>query len=185
MLEELIEKAKTQMDQSIAGVERELGNLRTGRASASVLDGVQVEAYGSKMSLNQVATINIPDASLIVVQPFDPGQLAAIERAIQAMNIGLTPSNDGKIIRLPVPPLTEETRKEIVKKAAQIAEKGKVSIRGIRRQINDEIKKHEKDHDLPEDEGRRRHNDVQKRTDEHVKTITNMLAKKEDEIMRV
>lgn len=185
MLENIIKEANQKMDKSVESLERDLATLRTGRASAEVLNGVMVEAYGAQSPINQVATVNTPDAASIIIQPWDPSIVAAIEKAILSANIGLTPSNDGKIIRLNIPPLTEESRKEIVKKAHEMAEAGRVGIRNIRRHMNDEIKKAEKAHDISEDEGKRLHDQVQKTTDGHVKTIDSLLAAKEKEIMHV
>ncbi len=185
MLDALLKEADEKMDKAIEALERDLATLRTGRASTQALDGIRAVAYGSETPLQQLATITTPDASTIAIQPWDVSILPAIEKAIQGANLGLTPSNDGKIIRLRVPTLTEETRKGIVKKGHEMAEKARVSIRNVRHHVNDEIKKSEKKLALPEDELKRKLDQVQKKTDAHVKKIDEMLAKKEKEIMHV
>ena len=185
MLEEVLLEADDKMDKAIKVVEHELNSLRTGRASVHLLDGIKVQAYGTETPLNQLSNINTPDGSTIAIQPWDVGTLGAVEKAILSANLGLTPSNDGKIIRLNIPPLTEQTRKEIVKRAHSIAEEGRVAVRNIRRHSNDEIKKAEKKHEVPEDEGKRLHDQVQKETDEHVKKIDQFLVDKEKEIMSI
>jgi ribosome recycling factor len=181
----MIEDVDATMDKAIEAVERDLMALRTGRASTSLVEGVKVAAYGTESPLNHLATINTPDATSIVIQPFDPNQIAAVEKAILAANIGMTPNSDGKAIRLRVPALTEETRKEMVKKAHAIAEHGRVSVRNQRRQFNDEIKKKEKAHETSEDEAKRLLDEIQKHTDRHIKRIDELMAAKEKEIMQV
>lgn len=185
MLEGLFNEAEEKMDKAVAAVDHELTTLRTGRASASMVEGVQVQAYGSAMPINQVATISTPDASTIAVQPWDAGLLATIEKALLAANLGMTPSNDGKIIRLRVPSLTEETRKEMVKKAHAVAEQGRIAVRNIRRHANDHIKANEKEHEITEDDKKKFLDQIQKKTDAHVKRIDELMAKKEKEIMTV
>ena len=185
MLDALFKELEQKMDKAVESLDHELLALRTGRASTAMVEGVSVPAYGGDSPLNQVATINTPDASTIAVQPWDPTLMAAIEKALLAANLGMTPNNDGKIIRLNVPALTEETRKEMVRKAHHLAENGRIAVRGVRRHANDEIKKNEKSHEIGEDEMKRFLDRVQKRTDEHVKRIDEHMDKKEKEIMEV
>ncbi len=185
MIDELAREADAKMDKTVETVDRDLKSLRTGRASASVLDGVVAMAYGTETPLNQLATVSTPDASTVQIQPWDASIINVIEKAILSANLGMTPSNDGKIIRLRVPQLTQETRKEIVKKAHDLCEHGRVAIRNVRRHVNDEIKKMEKDHKLTEDESKRHLDQIQKKTDQHIKRIDDVLAKKEAEIMHV
>lgn len=185
MLDKLLEDTEQKMDKAVGAADRDLKALRTGRASTVMVEGVTVTAYGSETPLNQMATVSTPDAATIVIQPWDPGQLETIEKALMAANIGMTPNNDGKLIRLNVPALTEETRKEMVKKAHQAAEHGRVAVRNIRRHANDEVKKIEKEHEINEDERKRHLDKIQKKTDGHVKKIDELLAQKEEEIMQV
>lgn len=162
-----------------------MAKIRTGRASTALLDTVRVEAYGSAMPLNQVANLTVPDPHMIAVQPWDKGMTSAIEKAIKAANLGLNPSNDGNIIRVPMPPLTEERRKEIVKLVKKFGEEAKVSVRNARRDGMENLKKSEKDSNFSEDERKRGEDEVQKRTDIHVKEIDNLIAAKEKEVMAV
>ena len=185
MPEALTKEADDKMDKAVRVVEHELGALRTGRASASLVQGVSVAVYGTQTPLPQIATISTPDGSTIMIQPWDKTILGAVEKAILQANVGLTPNNDGKVIRLNVPPLTQETRKEMVKKSHVIAEEGRVAVRNIRRHVNDEIKKKEKEKALTEDEMKKLLEQVQKKTDEHTKKIDAHLAAKEKEIMTV
>lgn len=185
MLDQLFQETDHKMDKAVETTEHELSALRTGRASAELLSGIQANAYGTDTPLNQLATISVPDASTIMVQPWDVSQLAAVEKAILAANLGITPQNDGKNVRLNIPPMTEETRKDMVKKAHAVAEHGKVAIRNVRRHTNDEIKKTEKNHDISEDERRSFLGKVQGKTDDHTKRIDALLEKKETEIMTV
>lgn len=183
MLDQLFDKTAKRMDQAIDVAKKELTSLRTGRASVNILDSVTVEYYGSQMPLSQCCKLSVPDPGMIVAQPFDPSQIKEIEKAIKAADLGLNPSNDGKVIRIPIPPLTEERRKQLAKKVGQIAEDGKNKIRGVRREANDEVKKLQNDGDVSEDEGRRGLEKVQKMTDEHVKKIDELAKAKEKELM--
>lgn len=185
MLDDLMKDAQSKMDKAIEAFDRDLKTLRTGRATTSVLDNIRVPAYGSESPIQQIANVTTPDASTIVIQPWDPSVMAAIEKAIKGANIGLTPTNDGKIIRLSMPQLTQEKRKEIVKQAHALAEHARVAIRNVRRHVNDEIKAKEKKLAIPEDDKKKMLDNVQKKTDEHVKKVDAMLAKKEAEIMKV
>jgi ribosome recycling factor len=174
---------KKRMDGQIDFVRKELAGVRTGRASTSMLDGVQVEAYGSKMPLNQVATLSIPEPALIVAQPFDPSQIGAIEKAIRAAGLGLNPANDGKVVRIPLPALTEERRKELSRLVHKLSEEGRNVIRQVRRDANDRLKKMLKDHGLSEDDEKKGLDEVQKLTDAHIKHIDDLQKKKDGELL--
>jgi ribosome recycling factor len=180
-----IESAKNRMDEAFEAVRREFGTVRTGKATPAILDTVRVEAYGSKVPLNQVATISTPEPSLLMVQPFDRSIIADIERAIMQADLGLNPANDGSVIRIPVPALNEERRKEYVRLLSKMAEDGRVSIRHARRDANDEIKAQTRDGDLSDDEGRRAMEEVQKLTDQYITRIDEALEAKEKEVMTV
>jgi ribosome recycling factor len=183
--EQIIKEAMEKMSKAVEVVDHELGSLRTGRASPHLLDGVKANIYEAETPLNQVANISTPDGSTILISPWDKNALKAIEKAILVANIGLTPSNDGKVIRLTIPPLTEQTRKDLVKRAHAIAEEGRIAIRNVRRHVNDEAKRNEKTLGLTEDETKKMHDEVQKLTDEHIKRVDEHLSKKEKEIMTV
>jgi ribosome recycling factor len=164
-------------------VKHELAGVRTGRASVTILDGIHVEAYGSRMPLNQLAGLSVPEPSLIVAQPFDPSQLKAIESAIRASDLGLNPANDGKIIRIPIPALTEERRKELSKHVHKLAEEGRNTVRNVRRDANDRLKKLFKDHKISEDDERKGLEEVQRITDNHVRLIDDTQKKKDAELL--
>jgi len=181
--EEFLDEIELRMEESVEATRHEMARLRTGRASAALLDGVIVEAYGTKTPLRQLANVSVPEARLIVVQPYDKSIIGDIERGLNKADLGLTPNNDGKLIRLSVPPLTEERRKDLVKMAKKLGEDGKVRIRGIRREANEEIKKSEKDSDITEDESHKMQDKVQELTDKHVEAIDKALQEKEDEIL--
>src|SRR5215207_3890523 len=170
-LKDLAAEVKKRMDTQLEHVRREFGGVRTGRASVAILDAVHVEAYGSHMPINQVASLSIPEPTLIVAQPFDPTLMGAIEKAIRSSNLGLNPTNDGKIVRIPIPTLTEERRKELSKLVHKYAEEGRNGIRGVRREANDRLKKLLKDHAISEDDERRSLEEVQKITDQQIATI--------------
>ncbi|MBI9100083.1 MAG: ribosome recycling factor [Spirochaetaceae bacterium] len=176
-------KANTQdrMEKTIRALGDEFNTIRTGRASTSLFDRVMVEYYGTPTPLNQVANISVPEARLIVVQPFDKNSLSDIERAILTSDLGLNPNNDGKVIRINIPPLTEERRKDLVKQAKNIAENSRVSLRNIRRDGNDAVKKG----DFPEDEQKKSIDEIQKITDDFVKQVNDLLSEKEKEIMEI
>jgi ribosome recycling factor len=182
MIDDLIRDASTRMDKSVEATHSELNTIRTGRASAALLDRVTVDYYGQPTPLNQLATLNVPEPRMLTVQPFDPSSLGAIERAIQESDLGLNPANDGKIIRLPIPQLTEERRKELVKVARQIAEEGRVAVRNVRRDVIHHLKEEES---VGADEEHRAEERVQKLTDEHVTRIDELLKRKEAEITEV
>jgi ribosome recycling factor len=185
MIDELIEDAKRRMDKSVGTTQHEFNTVRTGRAAAALLDRVSIDYYGTATPLKQLATINVPEPRLLTVQPFDPGSIKAIERAIQESDLGLTPSNDGKIVRLPIPQLTEERRKELVKIVRHLAEEGRVAVRNVRRDVMHDLKELVRDGEVGDDEERRAEERVQKMTDHHVHSIDDLLKKKEAEIMEV
>ena len=182
-MKELFQEVELEMKHAVDHFHHELKTLRTGRASLSMLDGVTVEYYGTPTPLNQLANLSVADATLITAQPFDPTQIPAIEKAILQANLGLNPSNDGRIIRVPVPPLTEERRKEFVKKAHGMAESCRNVIRAARRQGNEKLKKMEKDKDISEDEERRGHDEVQKLHDHYIGEVNKALENKEKQIL--
>jgi ribosome recycling factor len=179
----LFAELKKRMDGQIEHVRRELGGVRTGRASVTILDSVHVDAYGSHMPLNQLASLSVPEPTMIVAQPFDPSLTAAIEKAIRSSNLGLNPTTDGKAIRIPIPPLTEERRKELSKLVHKYAEEGRNGVRQARRDANERLKKLLKDHKISEDDERRGLEDVQKITDQHVATIDELQKKKDAELL--
>ena len=180
-----IKNAKEKMEAALTAVSRDFATVRTGKATPAILDTVQVDAYGSKMPINQLATVSSPEASLLVVQPFDGSLLADIERAIQTADLGFNPANDGTIIRIPVPPLNQERRKEYVKLLHKLAEDGRVSVRHARQEARDDIKKQMKDHELAEDEGHRKMDEAQKLTDRYIGQIDELLEHKEEDVMQV
>src|SRR5918995_4560326 len=182
-LKGLFTEVKKRMDGQLDHVRRELGGVRTGRASVTILDAVHVEAYGSHMPLNQVASLSIPEPTLIVAQPFDPSLMSAIEKAVRSSNLGLNPTNDGKVVRIPIPALTEERRKQLSKLVHKFAEEGRNGLRQVRRDANDRLKKLLKDHAISEDDERRALDDVQKATDAHVATVDEMQKKKDAELL--
>jgi len=182
-LKGLSAEVKKRMEGAIEHLRRELGGLRTGRASVSLLDPVQVEAYGSTMPLNQVASLSVPEPTLIVAQPFDPSLMSASERAIQKSNLGLNPASDGKVLRIPIPALTEERRREMSKLVHRYAEDGRNAVRQVRRDANERLKKLLKDHKISEDDERRALDEVQKITDQHVTMIDEIQKKKDGELL--
>lgn len=177
--------AKEKMENSISALSRELASIRAGRANSALLDRITVEYYGVPTPINQVAGISIPEARLLVIQPYDKTILGEIEKAIMKSDIGITPTNDGNLIRLAVPALTEERRKDIVKTVKKEAEDSKVTIRNIRRDANDEFKKLEKNSEITEDELHRNGDEIQKLTDAYIKKIDDIAQEKEDEIMEI
>jgi ribosome recycling factor len=185
VIDELIDDAKRRMDKSVDATVHEFNTVRTGRASTGLLDRIHVEYYGQKTPLKQLATINVPEPRLLTIQPFDPSTLKSIERAIQESDLGLTPSNDGRIVRLPIPQLTEERRKELVKVVRHLAEEGRVAVRNIRRDVMHDLKELVRDGEVGDDEERRAEERVQKLTNEHVTRIDELLKRKEEEILEV
>jgi ribosome recycling factor len=179
------EEGQKRMEETLEAIRREFSTVRTGKATPSLLDSVRVEAYGGQMPLNQVATVNTPEPSMIMVQPFDKTLLGDIERAIMASDLGLNPMNDGNVIRVPIPPLNEERRREFVKILNKMAEEGRVSIRHARRTVRDEIQELVREHEIGEDEGRRREDQLDKLTQEYTGKIDEMLKVKEAEVMAI
>jgi ribosome recycling factor len=185
MIEDLLDDAKHRMDKSVEATAHEFTTIRTGRASAALLDRVRVDYYGQETPLNQLSTINVPEPRMLTIQPYDPSSIKSIERALQESELGLTPSNDGKIIRLPIPQLTEERRKELVKVVKHLAEEGRVAVRNVRRDVMHDLKQMVHDGEVGDDEEHRAEDRAQKATDEHVKRIDDLLKHKEEEIMEV
>jgi ribosome recycling factor len=183
-VDELIQDAQKRMGSSVEHTRTEFNTVRTGRASAALLDRVQIDYYGQQTPLKQLATINVPEPRMLTIQPFDPSSIKSIEKAIQESDLGLTPSNDGKLIRLPMPQPTEERRRELVKVVRRIAEEGKVAVRNVRRDAVQHLKELTKG-DVGKDDEHRAEDRVQKLTDEHTKSIDELLKHKEAEIMEV
>ena len=183
MINELFIDVKDRMNKAVEHYRHEVASIRTGRASTSILDSIKVDYYGTPTPLNNIAHMSVPEGQLIVIQPFDPGSLEAIEKAIIGSDVGLTPNNDGNVIRLNIPSLTEERRKELVKVIHKIIEEGRVAVRNIRRDANDHLKKSEKDHDLSEDNLRRATDNIQEMTDDHIKELNQIQEAKEKEIL--
>ncbi|MGC4375665.1 ribosome recycling factor [Fictibacillus sp. Mic-4] len=185
MGKQVLSNAEDKMKKGISAFQRELATIRAGRANPSLLDRIQVDYYGAPTPINQLAGITVPEARLLVIQPYDKSALADIEKAIQKSDLGLTPSNDGQVIRITIPPLTEERRKELVKLVKKFAEEAKVALRNVRREANDELKKLEKESEITEDELRRYNDDVQKLTDKYISEVDSIAGAKEKEIMEV
>ena len=176
-------EVKTRMDAAIERVRRDMANVRTGRASVGLLDNVHVEAYGTRVPINQVATLSIPEPAMIIAQPFDPSLMGAIEKAIRSSDLGLNPANDGKVVRIPIPSLTEDRRKELSRHVHKQAEEGRNAVRQVRRDANDRLKKLLKDHQISEDDERKGLDQVQKTTDEHIRMIDDLQKKKDQELL--
>jgi ribosome recycling factor len=184
-LKDIYVQLKTRMEKAVEDFRKEMAAIRTGRASVHMLDGVTVEYYGSQMPLNQIATVHAPEPQMITVQPFDPSSLAEIEKAIRTADLGLNPMNDGKLIRVPVPVLTEERRRDLVKHLHKVLEDHKTAVRNIRRDGNDAIKKAMKDKKITEDEEKRALEEIQKLTDDEIKKMEDMSKAKEKEVMEI
>jgi ribosome recycling factor len=182
-LKGLFAEVGKRMKAAIDHLHHEFAGVRTGRASVTILDGVHVEAYGAKTPLNQVAGLSIPEPTLIVAQPFDPSLLGAIEKAIRSAGLGLNPANDGKVIRIPLPALTEERRKELSRHVHKLSEEGRNTVRQVRRDANDRLKKMQKDHGLSQDDEKKGLDEVQKVTDQHIKAIDDLQNKKDAELL--
>lgn len=185
MSNNVYEQAKEKMNKSIVAFTRELASIRAGRANASLLDRITVDYYGVPTPVNQLAGISVPEARLLVITPYDKSILSEIEKAILKSDIGITPTNDGNVIRLTIPPLTEERRKELVKIVKKEAEDAKVAIRNVRRDANDDLKKMEKNGEITEDELRGQVNDIQKLTDDFIAKVENLAKEKEEEILAI
>ncbi|MCW5980736.1 MAG: ribosome recycling factor [Bryobacteraceae bacterium] len=178
-------KARTRMDKVLSDLQHAMSTIRTGRASIAILDGIRLDYYGTPTPLNQLATLHVPEPSMITVQPWDVSQLGAIEKTIRASDLGLNPTNDGKIVRVPIPPLTEERRKQLVKHLHSVTEDHRVALRNIRRDSNDALKKLLKDKAISEDEDRRAHDVIQKLTDEQIRKADQASKVKEKEILEL
>jgi ribosome recycling factor len=184
-VDELMQDGVRRMDQAVEHTRTEFNTVRTGRASTALLDRIAIDYYGQETPLKQLATINVPEPRMLTIQPFDPGSMRQIEKAIQESDLGLTPSNDGKLIRLPIPQLTEERRKELVKVVRHLAEEGRVAVRNVRRDVMHHLKEKVNNGEVGADEEHRGEERLQKLTDEHVKTIDEALKHKEAEILEV
>jgi ribosome recycling factor len=182
-LKSLFTESTARMDTTLEHVKHELSGVRTGRASVTILDSVHVDAYGSKMPLNQLAGLSVPEPTLIVAQPFDPSQLGAIEKAIRASGLGLNPANDGKVVRIPFPPLTDERRKELSRHVHKLAEEGRNAVRAVRRDANERLKKLLKDHKISEDDERKGLDEIQRITDNHIRLIDEAQKKKDTDLL--
>jgi ribosome recycling factor len=185
MADELYSTVNSKMDKAVQSFQKELNRLRTGRASPALLDGIRAEYYGTPTPLQQIASITIPESRLIVIQPWDKTMLEPIEKAIQKANLGISPANDGNVIRISIPPLTEERRKEMVKVVKKMGEECKIALRNIRREANEALKKQEKDKAISEDDYHRSIEEVQKLTDEHIKRVDAIVEEKQKEILTI
>ena len=185
MLPELYQDTETKMDKTLESLGRELATIRTGRASLSILDGITLEYYGSQSPLNQVATLSVPESRLIVIQPWDPSIIKDIEKAVMRSDLGLTPNNDGKVIRIPIPPLTEERRIQLVKLVKKQGEEAKIAVRNIRRDAISDAKEFEKEKVISEDELHRAQDEIQKITDRLIVKVDEFIEKKEKEILEI
>jgi len=184
-MDTVLKDAKTRMDKAVAALEKEFSHLRTGRASVSLLDGLKVDYYGTPTPIDQIASLSTPDSRTITIQPWDRAAFGLVEKAILKSDLGLTPVNDGKIIRIGIPPLTEDRRKDLAKVAKKYTEEAKVAVRNIRRDANDALKKLQKDKAISEDDLRKGEVDIQKTTDSYVAKLDQSLARKEKEIMEI
>lgn len=185
MIKDVLDDARHRMDTSLEVLRKEMASIRTGRASVAILDGVTVDYYDTPTPLNQVANLAVPEGNLITVQPWEPALLPVIERAILSSDLDLNPSNDGKILRIPIPPLTEERRRVLVKHVGKLAEEGRTAIRQIRRDAKDHLKRMLKNKEISEDEEKRALKSVQELTDEHIRKVEELMKKKEQELMTV
>ncbi len=185
MKDEILQNAKSRMDKAVVALDAEFHKLRTGRATVSIFDGIKVDYYGTPTPVNQMANLSMPESRLIIIQPFDATQLQVIEKAIIASDLGLSPSNDGKLIRISIPQLTEERRKELVKVAKKYAEECRVAVRNARREANDDLKELEKEKMLSQDELKKAQHETQELTDREVKRVDEVLVVKEKEIMEI
>lgn len=185
MIDDVLKDSRKRMEGAVEALKVEFNKVRTGRATPAILDGVRVNYYGAMTPLRQLANITVPESRMLLIQPYDPNAIGEVEKAIQKAGLGLTPQNDGKVIRIAIPPLTEERRKELVRLVRKIAEEHKVRIRGIRRDANEELRKMEKNKEISEDDMHRAMKEVQKITDEFVEKVDDLLEKKEEEIMEI
>lgn len=185
MIDKILKEADERMQKAVVAAGHELATVRTGRASGAILEKLSVDYYGAKTPIKQMASISVPEPQLVVVQPWDKTALNAVEKAIMQADLGLMPSNDGNVIRVPFPPLNEERRKDLVRHVKKLAEEGRVAVRNIRRDANEKIKQLERDHEIPEDDGKQAHEKCQKMTDRHIDEIDTLLESKEQEVMEV
>jgi len=185
MIQDVIRDVQHRMHGAIEALHREFKSLRTGRANAAMLDGIVVDYYGAPTPISQVANLKIPESSLIVAEPWDKSMVSAVEKAIRNSELGLNPSSDGKVVRIPIPQLTEDRRKELVKHAHHVAEEARTAVRQVRRDGNDKLKKMLKDHQISEDDEKRALDEIQKMTDKHIDEVGNILKNKEQDIMAV
>ncbi len=185
MIDKMLNETEEKMDSAVEGIRHEFQGIRTGKAAPSLLEHLQVDAYGSMMPLNQLGTVSAPEPRLLMVQPWDKSQIGAIMKAVQVSDLGLTPSNDGNVIRIPIPQLNEERRRDLVKLAHKTTEQGRVSVRHARKEANDNLKKAEKDSVVSEDQMHTAMDKVQELTDVNIKQMDELLAHKEEEIMEV
>jgi ribosome recycling factor len=185
MVEDLFSDTEHKMERSLAALRKDLSRIRTGRASLALLEGITVEAYGTPTPLNQVATLAVPESRLITIQPWDKSQIGLIEKALQRSDLGLTPVNDGKLIRLAIPPLTADRRKDLVKQVKKMGEEAKIALRNVRREGNDALKDREKAKQISEDDWRRSQDQMQKLTDRYITHVDEILTTKEHEILEV
>lgn len=181
----IMKEARDKMDKSVQAFKQELANIRTGRANPAMLDSVDIEVYGSRMKINQLGTVTVPDPHIIAVDLWDKSQIAVVEKSLRASQLGINPTNDGRIIRIPIPPLTEERRRDLVKLAGKLTEEAKVAVRNVRRHAVDAIKALQKDGKVPEDDAHRLTDEIQKVTDGHIHTIDEVFRLKETDIMEV
>ena len=180
-----IDETRRKMEKTIKNLKEELAHIRTSRASVALLEGIKVDCYGTKLPIPQVATVNVVEGKMLVIQPWDPSLLKEIEKAIQKSDLGINPTSDGKVIRLVIPPLTEERRRELVKKAGKLAEQAKIAVRNVRHEVMKELDKLKKEGGYSEDDIKRAKDELQKITDKHTKKIDELLHKKEEEILTV
>lgn len=185
MIDEIRSEVKQGMEKSLAGLQRELASIRTGRATTSLLDRIRVDYYGSMVPVKQVANIGVPEPRLIAIQPWEPKMVPVIEKAVLSSDLGLTPVSDGRIIRLPIPQLTEERRRDLARMVRKLAEEGRVSIRNVRRDANELLKEAAKEGEIPEDDSHRAQKEIQELTDEYTRKVDQVLETKEQEIMEV
>jgi ribosome recycling factor len=185
MLKQLFFETEQKMKKALQASQHELALIRTAKATTSLLDGIKVEYYGTKVPLNQVAAVSVPEPRMLLVQPWEKNIIGEVEKALLASDLGLTPSNDGHVIRLPIPPLTQERRKELVKVVHRLAEEGRVVVRNIRRDANEELRKAEKDGTLPQDDSKKGQDHIQELTDKYINMVNEIIEAKEKEIMEV
>lgn len=185
MINEIITECGQKMDKTIEALKKDFATIRTGKANPSILNGVSVEYYGTMMPINQIATVSAPDPQTILIKPYDKSSLKSIEKAIQVAGLGFNPINDGDVVRIPIAPLTEQTRKDLVKQAKKLSETGKVSVRNIRREYMEMLKKMEKDSEITEDDLKRGSDKIQKVTDDYVNKIDQLTKQKENDIMSI